>query len=96
MPLNGGNCTHYSNGFVRKGSATSLQELSLSLDSNSALPALDLTVHEYLTIPTALSVDYLGRVLGHPGSCDALIADWTVSTGAGGAESDIVGAVRSN
>ena len=44
--------------------------------------ALDLTIREYRTIPSALSVEDLRRVRTHLTARDALIADWAVSTGA--------------
>jgi integrase/recombinase XerD len=52
------------------------------LSTRDTLPALDLTVCEYRSIPTALSVDDLRRVRSHLDARDALIADWAVSTGA--------------
>src|SRR5207302_7472855 len=61
-------------------------QLLAHLRSGDTLLALDLTVREYRTIPTALSVEDLRRVRGHLGSHDALIADWAVSTGARRAE----------
>ncbi|MBV8717976.1 MAG: tyrosine-type recombinase/integrase, partial [Chloroflexi bacterium] len=61
-------------------------QLLAHLRAGDTLPALDLTVREYRTIPTALSVEDLRRVRGHLGSRDALMADWAVSTGARRAE----------
>jgi len=52
------------------------------LSTRDTLPALDLTVREYRSIPTALSVEDLRRVRSHLDARDALIADWAVSTGA--------------
>ena len=57
-------------------------QLLAHLHTGDALPALDLTVREYRTVPTALSVQDLRRVRAHLGPRDALIADWVVSTGA--------------
>lgn len=54
--------------------------------TRDTVPALDLTVREYRSIPTALSVEDLRRVRNHLGPRDALIADWAVSTGARRAE----------
>jgi integrase/recombinase XerD len=56
------------------------------LRTGDTLPALDLTVREYRTIPAALSVEDLRRVRDHLGPRDALMADWAVSTGARRAE----------
>jgi integrase len=56
------------------------------LRTGETSPALDLTVREYRSIPTALSVEDLRRVRGHLGTRDGLIADWAVSTGARRAE----------
>jgi hypothetical protein len=44
------------------------------LRTADAMPALDLTVRKYRSIPTALSVEDLRRVRGHLGTRDALIA----------------------
>jgi integrase/recombinase XerC len=52
------------------------------LHTDDALPALDLTVREYWTIPAALSIEDLRRVRALLGPRDVLIADWAVSTGA--------------
>jgi integrase/recombinase XerD len=57
-------------------------QLLAHLHTRDALPALDLTVREYRTIPAALSVEDLRRVRAQLGPRDALIADWAVSTGA--------------
>jgi integrase len=57
-------------------------QLLAHLHTGDTLPALDLTVREFHTIPTALSVEDLRRVRAHLGPRDALIADWAVSTGA--------------
>lgn len=57
-------------------------QLLAHLRNSDTLPALDLTVREYRSIPTALSVEDLGRVRGHLAPRDALIVDWAVSTGA--------------
>jgi site-specific recombinase XerD len=61
-------------------------QLLAHLRTGDTLPALDLTVREYQTIPTALSVEDLRRVRGHLGFRDALMTDWAVSTGARRAE----------
>ena len=61
-------------------------QLLAHLRMSDTLPALDLTVREYRSIPTALSVEDLRRVRNHLGPRDALIADWAVSTGARRAE----------
>jgi integrase len=52
------------------------------LQAGDPPPTLDLTVREYRTIPSALSVDDMRRVRIQLTACDALIADWAVSTGA--------------
>jgi len=57
-------------------------QLLAHLHTGDALPALDLTVREYKSIPTALSVDDLRRVRAHLGPRDGLITDLAVSTGA--------------
>src|SRR6266849_2427356 len=57
-------------------------QLLAHLHTEDVLPALGLTVREYRTIPTALSVQDLRRVRAHLSPRDALIADWAVSTGA--------------
>jgi integrase/recombinase XerD len=57
-------------------------DLLAHLRTNEASTALDLTIREYRTIPTALSVEELRRVRTHLTIRDALIADWAVSTGA--------------
>src|SRR5207253_9205823 len=44
--------------------------------------ALDLTIREYRTMPSALSVEDLRWVRAHLTARDGLIADWAVSTGA--------------
>jgi integrase len=56
--------------------------LLADLRTGDGPPTLDLTVREYRTIPSALSVEDLRRVRSHLTTCDALIADWAVSTGA--------------
>ncbi len=57
-------------------------DLLAHLRTGDALPALDLTIREYQTIPSALSVEDLRRVRTYLTSRDALMADWAVSTGA--------------
>jgi len=57
-------------------------DLLAHLHTNEASTVLDLTIREYRTIPTALSVEELRRVRTHLTIRDALIADWAVSTGA--------------
>src|SRR5258708_7024687 len=52
------------------------------LRTSGVSPALDLTICEYRTIPSALSAEDLRRVRAHLGPRDALIADWAASTGA--------------
>jgi hypothetical protein len=52
------------------------------LHTGDGVPALDLTVREYRTIPTALSVHDLRRVRECLAPRRALITDWAVSTGA--------------
>jgi hypothetical protein len=61
-------------------------QLLAHLGTDDTVAALDLTVREYRTIPTALSVEDLRRVRSHLGPRDALIADWADSTGARRAE----------
>src|SRR5438105_3130223 len=61
-------------------------QLLAHLRTDNTVPALDLTVREYRSIPTALSVEDLRRVRSHLGPRDALIADWAVTTGARRAE----------
>jgi site-specific recombinase XerD len=61
-------------------------QLLAHLRTGDTLPALDLTVREYRSIPTALSVEDLRRVRTYLGQRDELIADWAVSTGARRAE----------
>jgi integrase/recombinase XerD len=57
-------------------------DLLAHLRMGGASTALDLTIREYWTIPSALSVEDLRRVRTHLSTRDALIADWAVSTGA--------------
>jgi integrase/recombinase XerD len=57
-------------------------DLLAHLSTSEAVTALDLTIREYRTIPSALSVEDLRRVRTHLSGRDALIADWAVSTGA--------------
>jgi site-specific recombinase XerD len=57
-------------------------QLLAHLGTRDTLPALELTVREYRSIPTALSVDELRRVRSHLDTRDAHIADRAVSTGA--------------
>src|SRR5205823_6329274 len=64
-------------------SSTKTVRTSINSDANllahlrtgEAPPALDLTIREYRTIPSALSVDDLRRVRAHLNSRDALITD---------------------
>jgi integrase len=70
---------------VRAPISTDAQLLA-HLRAGDTLPALDLTVREYRSIPTALSVEDLRRVRTYLGQRDELIADWAVSTGARRAE----------
>jgi hypothetical protein len=61
---------------------TSDAQLLGHLHSGDTLPALDLTVREYRSIPTALTIAELQHVRTHLNPREALIADWAVSTGA--------------
>src|SRR5579859_6679721 len=57
-------------------------DLLAHLRTSGVSQALDLTIREYRTIPSALSAEDLRRVRAHLGPRDALIADWAASTGA--------------
>jgi integrase len=57
-------------------------DLLAQLRTAEAQAAPDLTIRDYRTIPSALSVEDLRRVRTHLTVRDALIADWAVSTGA--------------
>ncbi len=54
-------------------------DLLAHLRTGEVPAALDLTVREYRTVPSALSVEDLRRVRAHLTARDALIADWAVS-----------------